>query len=214
MRDSYQVQLQELNNGLVNLASKVQLSARHATKALFDADIDLAQKVIQGDDEIDAQRESIEHNAITVLATQAPVASDLRQVVMALRVVADLERTGDMSVGIAKIARRSAPISALKDFPREPFERMAEITDEMLAAITKVLETHDVELANSLEAKDDELDILHAQIFKDLIDRSPKTEAAIDIANLGRLYERIGDHVVSIAARVVFLVTGHYPPHS
>lgn len=214
MRDSYQVQLHELNRDLVDLAAKVQVSVQQATKALLEADLDLAQKVIQGDDEIDSKRESIEHNAITVLATQAPVASDLRQVVMALRAVADLERAGDMSVGIAKIARRSAPINALESFSREPFERMSQITDEMFSALAKVLETHDLEIANSLEAKDDELDFLHAQTFKDLIDLSPHTQAAIDIANLGRLYERIGDHAVSIAAEVVFLVTGAYPTQS
>lgn len=211
MRESYQIQLQNLNSDLVELAAKVQLSVQRASKALLEADLELAQEVIQADDEIDAMRESIEHEAITILATQAPVATDLRQIVMALRVVADLERSGDMSVGIAKIARRSAPRSVLGDLSRAPFEKMAQITDEMTGKTKHVLENHDVEVALSLETQDDELDILHAQVFKDLIDISPKTEAAIDIANVGRLYERIGDHAVSIAARVVFFVTGQYP---
>lgn len=177
----------------------------------MEADLELAQEVIQADDEIDAMREGIEHEAVTILATQAPVASDLRQIVMALRVVADLERAGDMSVGLAKIARRNAPSNVLEGVSRDSFEKMAHITDEMTGKTKHVLENHDVDVALSLESQDDELDILHGQVFKDLIDISPNTEAAIDIANVGRLYERIGDHAVSIAGRVIFFVTGQYP---
>lgn len=210
MRDSYQAQLQDLDDKLIVMAKAVQASVNQATQALFTGDIALAEAVISGDDVIDQYREDIEHDAITILATQAPVASDLRQVVTALRVISDVERMGDMSVGIAKVARRRAPAIDLPSFASEIFTKMASIADHMIVVATEVLSTRDLQAARALGIEDDDLDELYAKIFRELSIQSPAADIAVDIAALGRFYERIGDHAVSTADRVIFAVTGEY----
>ena len=213
MRDLYYDQLDGIVDDLVAMTDAVRDSVREATSALLNARAEAAEHVISGDRAIDRSRELIEDRALQLLATQQPVAGDLRMLVATLRMVADLERMGDLSVHVAKVARMRMPLPAVPDSVKPTMERMAEVAESMVASAAKILSERDVEGAIELEAEDDEMDLLRRSLFRTLLEDEwvYGVEPAIDIALLGRYYERIGDHAVSMGRRVIYLVTGQHP---
>ncbi len=213
MRDLYYDQLDGIVDDLVAMTDAVRDSVREATSALLNARAEAAERVISGDRDIDRSRELIEDRALQLLATQQPVAGDLRMLVATLRMVADLERMGDLSVHVAKVARMRMPLPAVPDSVKPTMQRMAEVAESMVTSAAKILSERDVEGAIELEAEDDEMDLLRRSLFRTLLEDewAYGVEPAIDIALLGRYYERIGDHAVSMARRVVYLVTGELP---
>ena len=210
MRDAYYDQLDSIVDDLVSIAGQVQHAVREASAALLTADVDRAERVISGDAEIDLARERVEERSFELLALQQPVAGDLRMLVAALRMVGELERMGDLCVHVAKVARLRVPEVAVPDELRPTIERMASVAESMVGAVAKVIADRDVEAARALEASDEEMDKLRRSSFRMMLDDSwaHGVEAAVDLALLGRYYERIADHAVSLARRVVFLVTG------
>jgi phosphate transport system protein len=213
MRDQYQQQLDSVLNELVSMTGGVRAALAHATKALLEADATAAEEVISGDLAIDQARERIEEESFDILARQAPVAGDLRTLVASLRMVADLERMGDLSVHVAKVARLRYPDNAVPDILITTITDMAQTADEMIAAAAHIIETRDVDAALALEVADDKMDTLRRSMFRTLLSKhwDEGVEPAIDMALIGRYYERIGDHSVSMARRIVFLVTGQHP---
>ena len=213
MRVHYQQQLDNILSELVEMTGGVRAALSQATDALLHADLSAAELVISGDLAIDEARERIENDSFEVLARQAPVAGDLRMLVASLRMVADLERMGDLSVHIAKVARLRYPTKAVPAVLEPVIGEMAKTADEMIAAAAEIVETRDVHAAQELEQSDDEMDRLRQSMFRTLLsdDWSEGVEPAVDMALLGRYYERIGDHAVSMARRIVFLVTGQHP---
>ena len=213
MRDLYYDQLDGIVDDLVAMTDAVRDSVREATGALLNARAEAAEAVISGDRDIDRSRELIEDRALQLLATQQPVAGDLRMLVAALRMVADLERMGDLSVHVAKVARMRMPEPAVPSSVKPTMQRMAEVAESMVASAAKILSERDVVGALELEAEDDEMDQLRRSLFRTLLEDewTYGIEPAIDIALLGRYYERIGDPAVSMARRVVYLVTGELP---
>ena len=213
MRVQYQQQLDNILSELVEMTGGVRAALSQATEALLHADLSAAELVISGDLAIDEARERIENDSFEVLARQAPVAGDLRMLVASLRMVADLERMGDLSVHIAKVARLRYPTKAVPAVLEPVIGEMAKTADEMIAAAAEIVETRDVHAAQELEQSDDEMDRLRQSMFRTLLsdDWSEGVEPAVDMALLGRYYERIGDHAVSMARRIVFLVTGQHP---
>ena len=181
-----------------------------ATQALLTADAEIAEKVISDDAAIDAARERVEERSFELLALQQPVASDLRMLVAALRMVADLERMGDLSVHVAKVARLRVPQVAVPAEIVPTIERMATVAEKMVGTVAGIIAERDVEGARQLEEDDEEMDQLRRSSFRLMLDDSwpHGVEPAVDIALLGRYYERIADHAVSLARRVVYLVTG------
>jgi phosphate transport system protein len=127
--------------------------------------------------------------------------------------VSDLERMGDLSVHVAKIARLRVPAIAVPDQVRPTVARMAEVAEDMVARVAQIITERDVEAAIVLGRDDDEMDMLRRTSFSQLLsdDWEHGVEAAVDIALLGRYYERIADHAVSVGNRVVFVVTGQFP---
>ncbi len=210
MRDQYYEQLDAIVDELVTLTNDVRRTVADATSSLLGADTGLAERVIANDKHIDTETESIEERALLLLATQQPVATDLRQLVATLRMVTDLQRMGALSVHVAKVARRRAPDVAVPEQLRPTIMSMASVADQMIDAAARIVADRDVEAAARLESEDDEMDRLRKHMFRVLLDDSWKhgVEPAIDLALLGRYYERIGDHAVSMARRVVYLVTG------
>jgi phosphate transport system protein len=213
MRHAFHDQLDAIFVDLASICDQVQHSVCGATEALLTGRADLAEEVISGDAVIDAERERVEDNALALLSLQAPVARDLRLVVAALRMVSDLERMGDLSVHVAKIARLRTPNIAVPEQARPTVTRMAEVAETMVACTAAIIRDRDVEGAESLRRDDEEMDRLRRDTFADLLgaDWSAGVEAAVDVALLGRYYERIADHAVSVAGRVVFVVTGEQP---
>jgi phosphate transport system protein len=210
MRDAYYEQLDSIVDDLVAMTRDVHGTVRQATRALLSADADTAEQVISGDAAIDATRDRIEARAFELLALQQPVATDLRMLIAALRMVGDLERMGDLSVHVAKVARLRVPEVAIPDELRPTIERMAQAAERMVATAAEVIAQRDVDGARRLEESDEEMDALRRSSFRVMLDDSwaHGVEPAVDMALLGRYYERIADHAVSLARRVVYLVTG------
>jgi phosphate transport system protein len=213
MRDAYFDQLDAVIDELVTMTHEVGDAVHQATRALLEADAEVAEQVISHDEHIDAERERIEELAFELLALQQPVAGDLRMLVAALRMVSDLERMGDLSVHVAKIARLRIPDIAIPEDMLPTVKRMAEVAEEMVRKVEDVIANRDVQAAIELERCDEEMDQLRRQSFRQMLDEDwgHGVEPAIDMALLGRYYERIADHAVSLARRVVFLVTGQHP---
>ena len=210
MRNAYFDQLDSIVDELVDMTQVVQVAVARATQALLTADAEIAERVISEDAAIDAARERVEERSFELLALQQPVASDLRMLVAALRMVADLERMGDLSVHVAKVARLRVPQVAVPAELVPTIERMATVAEKMVGTVAGIIAERDVEGARQLEEDDEEMDQLRRSSFRLMLaDSWPHgVEPAVDIALLGRYYERIADHAVSLARRVVYLVTG------
>ncbi|MGY1718517.1 phosphate signaling complex protein PhoU [Blastococcus sp. SYSU DS0552] len=210
MRDTYHEELEDINTCLVEMANSVGSQMSTATTALLDADVALADRVIAGDDQIDATRESIEQRTFTLLARQQPVAGDLRTITAAMRIVADLERMGDLAAHIAKVARMRFPDHAVPQEVRPAFLEAGNVAELLIAKTATVIAKRDIEAARELETDDDAMDQIHRGLFRQLLSETwpHGIESAIDITLLGRYYERFADHAVSVARRVCYLVTG------
>ena len=213
MREAFHEQLDSMFHDLADICGSVETAVRLATEALLTGDAAIAEKVITADAEIDRARERVEDSAFLLLSLQQPVASDLRTVVAALRMVSELERMGDLSGHVAKIARLRVPNLAVPDAVRPTIERMAQVAEAMVARVSRIIADRDVDEALALVNADEEMDQLRRRSFSELLgdDWTHGVEAAVDVALLGRYYERIADHAVSVANRVVFVVTGENP---
>ena len=214
MRVIYNEQMADLADMLGEMAGLAGTAMEQATQALLQADIALAEQVITEYDQIAEMTAQAEEKAFALLALQAPVAGDLRQVVSAIQIVADVNRMGVLALHVAKVARRRHPNHALPEAVNGYFAEMGRIAVGMGAAAKEVLESRDPDRAAQLNEDDEAMDDLHRHLFSLLMDREWKhgVAAAVDVTLLGRYYERFADHAVEIGRRVVFLVTGVLPP--
>ncbi len=210
MRTEFRAELAEVSSLLVGMAEATRTAMRRATTALLTADRELAEAVIVGDSVINELHAQVEERVLSLLAQQAPVASDLRLVVTALHIGGDLERMGDLAEHVAKTALRRHPASAVPDELASVIEEMAAVADRIAGKIGRVLADHDATRAAELESDDDAMDELHRGLFVVLLGAAWRhgVESAIDGALLGRFYERFADHAVNAGRHVVFLVTG------
>jgi phosphate transport system protein len=213
MRDLYHDELDDLGKTLVRMTQLVRIAMERATRALLDGDLSGAERVISDDPQVDALREDLEERTFQMIARQQPVATDLRLLVTTLHLSADLERMGDLARHIAKVARMRYPELAVPEEVRDVISQMGTVALSLVGKVADVIEGRDVALAQALEAEDDSMDALHRKLFTLLL--SPNwmhgVESAIDMTLLGRYYERYADHAVSVAQRVVFIVTGERP---
>ena len=212
MRDTYHEDLDAIRESLVDLANMVEGAMAKATVALLDANVSLAEEVIKEDDEIDDYQHALDSRVVEIMARQQPVAIDLRMLVTSLRISSDLERMGDFAHHIARLARLRYPEKVLPPALVTVVSDLGAASARIVSKTAYILQTHDIDQAQELEKDDDEIDQLHRQLFRVLLD--PKNampiETAIDTTLLGRYYERFADHAVSVARRVYFLVTGEY----
>jgi phosphate transport system protein len=213
MRDAYHEELDSIGDGLVDMARLVGSAIGRATTALLDADLKIAESVIAADERVDDLQRELENRAINLLAQQQPVATDLRIVVTSLRMSADLERSGDLARHVAKLARLRYPESAVPRDLHATILEMGQLAQRLVAKAGEVIVSKDVDEALKLEAEDDRMDELHRLLFQHLLDDRWKhgIETAVDVTLVGRYYERFADHAVSVAKRVVYLVTGEHP---
>jgi phosphate transport system protein len=213
MRDAYHDELDAITAALVEMTNMVGSAMARATTALLSADLQLAEGVIAADEQVDELYRATEQRAFDVMARQQPVASDLRMLVTSLRMVADLERMGDLALHVAKVARRRYPALAVPQELRPTVLRMGHVAEEIATKAGRVIAERDVPLAEQLERDDDEMDELHRELFSVMLGDAWEggIEGAVDIALVGRYYERFADHAVSVARRVVYLVTGERP---
>ncbi len=213
MRTAFHEQLDALNEQLADMCGRAGLSMQNATQALLQADLALAEQVIDEQGRLAEMSGTAEDAAFVLLALQAPVAGDLRAVVSAIRVCADVERMGGLAVHVAKIVRRRHPEHVLPEEANGYFAEMGRVAVELGNAAEEVLRTGDPDKARLLNDKDDAMDELHRRLFTELMDREWEhgVAAAVDLTLLGRFYERFADHAVEIARRVIFQATGAFP---
>jgi phosphate transport system protein len=216
MREAYHDQLGELADQLASMCGMVGDAMEKATRALLDADLAVAEQVIGDDAKIDDARAKCEEDAYSLLALQAPVATDLRTVLSVIHAAESLERMGDLALHVAKAARRRHPAAVLPEEVRGYFTEMGRIAVDLARQAEQVIRTQDVELARRLDEEDDAMDDLHRHLFSVIMDKEwgHGVPSAVDITLLGRFYERFGDHAVSVAKRTVFVVTGRMPGYA
>jgi phosphate transport system protein len=188
----------------------VEKAIYRSMEALKNRDLELAQRVIADDSEIDRKRYDIEEKCIELIVTQQPVASDLRIIVAVLNIIIDLERIGDHAEGIAKIAimiGKEPPLKPLIDLPR-----MAQKTGEMLRRSLDAFINRDADAAREIVTEDDEIDSLYDQVFRELLTfmaEDPRTiTRATRLIWVAHNLERSADRVTNICERVVFVITG------
>ncbi len=212
LRSAFQDELDGVTATLVELSSIVSQAIDKATHALLTANLAEAEEVIAADDRVDDLQHELDGRIIDIIARQQPVASDLRALVTALRMSADLERMGDMAHHVAKITRLRHPNAAVPSELLLTIEEMGKVAKLISDKAGAVINSRDIDKALELERDDDEMDKLHRKLFTTLLDEkwTHGTESAIDITLIGRYYERFADHAVSVARRVYFLVTGKY----
>lgn len=212
LRAAFQDELDGVTQTLVDLTVLVSDAMQSATHALLNADLAEAESVIASDDKIDQVQHDLDSRIIDIIARQQPVASDLRALVTALRMSADLERMGDMAHHVAKITRLRHPVNAIPPELLTTIEGMGKSAKLIADKTGEVISSRDIEMALEVEKDDDEMDKLHRTLFLVLMEDSWShgIETAIDITLIGRYYERFADHAVSVARRVYFLVTGKY----
>jgi len=209
-REQYAHQLKDLRSSVVTMASMVDKAINNAVVALGQRDVPLARQVVAEDRAINEHRWQTEEQALLLIATQAPMAKDLRTIAAAIHIVTDLERMADHAAGIAKIAIQTAdqaPLKPLIDIPR-----MSEIARAMLHdAITAYIED-DQAAARAIVARDDAVDGLYDQIYRELLTFMLADPTTIDQAThllwAAHNLERIADRVTNICERVVFAATG------
>jgi len=210
VREAYHKDLHKLKDEILNMGSRVGMMIGEAVLSLKNRDVEMAQKVIDMDTEIDALDHSIEENCMRLLALQQPMARDLRLIIAVLKMSIDLERMGDLALEIAVITKMTAsvpPIKPLIDIPR-----MSEICQDMLKNTMIAFENKDVELAEQVAMRDDEIDALFDQVRRELIsfmiEDPKKITGAQHLTFVARYLERIGDHITNLCESVVFMVTG------
>ena len=216
MRKAFHEELDRVTEALVEMTRLASSAMSRATTALLDADVQLAESVIGADVEIDALREELDLLSFDLLALQQPVATDLRMVVTSMRMSSDIERMGDLARHVAKVARLRYPASAVPPELRSIILEMGQVAERIVTKAGSVIAARDVEAARQIERDDDAMDDLHRQLFERLASDSwdHPAETTVDITLVGRYYERFGDHAVSVARRVIFLVTGEQSAES
>jgi phosphate transport system protein len=212
IRSMFQEELDGVSQSLVDLSNMVSDSIHKATKALIEADLKIAEEVISHDEKIDLYQHDLDTRIIDIIARQQPVASDLRALVTALRMSADLERMGDLAHHVAKVARLRHPEKVLPPELNDLVNHIGSVAENISRKIPTVIETRDTELALQVERDDDEMDKLHRQLIGSMSNNTwaHGVESAIDVTLLGRYYERFADHAVSVSRRVYYLVTGSF----
>lgn len=202
--------LARLQRDLRSLSSLVDVSIERSVRALGRLDRQLADTVIAEDRQINTLRFQIEDRALHLIATQQPIAGDLRQIVAIIHVVVELERIGDYCAGIAKIVLRHGEQPLLK--PLVDIPRMATLVREMLRLATDAFVARDAAAAEAVAARDDEVDALYDQVYRELLTFMLDDPRTIDRATwliwVAHNLERIGDRVQNVCERTLFEVTG------
>jgi phosphate transport system protein len=209
-RTAFERQLDEIQEDMLVLAGMVEAAIERGIEALRNRDVELARQIIADDLKINRKRYETEEKCLELIATQQPLASDLRTIVAVLHIIVDLERMGDHAEGIAKVALLLADEPPLKPYIDIP--RMAEVTIRMLMGGLEAFKHRDADRARAVCDEDDEVDALYDQVYRELLTymlNDPKTiERATHLTWVAHNLERIADRVTNICERVVYLVEG------
>jgi phosphate transport system protein len=210
MRTAFHKKLREIQDDILAMGSMVSKAILRSVDALKNRDLELAHQIIADDQKINGKRFEIEEKCIQLIATQQPMASDLRIIIAILNITTEIERIGDYAVGIARIVIITGdepPLKPLIDIPR-----MAEKVNDMLRRSLDAFISHDADAARKIAAEDDEVDNLYNQVYRELITfmlEDPRTiTRATRLIWVAHNLERSADRVTNICERAVFTVTG------
>ena len=213
-RKTFHAEIEEISDLIVQLAARAGDSVARATDALLRYDLAEAQQIIDDDDAIDVAALEVEERCQSLLALQQPMAGDLRQILAAMWITAELERTGGLACNICKGARRMFPA----ELPPKLRGLIAEMSEEAIRLIRLSVDSYserDAGLASALDDIDDRLDSLHRVFVRNLLEvsrsRDLDVQPAMQLALIARYYERIGDHAVNVSDRVRYMVSGVMP---
>lgn len=214
MRKVFQADLQQIGEELIEMANQVSTAMERAWDSLANADVDLAQEVIAADAKIDFLQNQLDERAIDTLALQGPVASDLRMIVGSLRMSASLERMGDLARHLAQLARLRFPAQAIPAQISQTFAQMASLDIQIAKEVAALLDTRDLTIASKIIELNHEVDRLHSSVFTQIAadDWTASAPTTVDVSLTSRYLERFGDHGVSVARKVTYLVTGEWDP--
>jgi phosphate transport system protein len=214
-RLTFHHQLDDVQRDLLRASARVTEAIMRGTEALLTLDLMAADQVIHGDEDVNQLTLDVEERCFTLLARQQPMASDMRAVVTAIRLTSEIERSGDLMVNVAKATRRLNGTSV----PPQLQGLLRAMADESVRLFRLAMDAYadgDASVASALDGMDDRLDQLHRdyihailELYADVRD----VQAAVQLALVGRYYERIGDHAVNIGERVQYMVTGWLPDH-
>ena len=204
MRIRFDEQLKQLNKEMINMGTMIEESIGDAVKALMKQDVELAQKVMAGDEEIDRTERKIEDLCLRLLLQQQPVARDLRNISAALKMVTDMERIGDHATDISELAIVLSELDHIEEMARET---MVMLIQSLEAYVEK-----DLDKAQKVIAHDDVIDDFFEEVKQELIElirnHADEGEQAVDLLMVTKYFERIGDHATNIAEWVIFSITG------
>ena len=210
IRTTFHKKLREIQDEVLVMGSMVEKAIMFSVKALKERDLDLAHQVISDDLKVNQKRFEIEEKCVELIATQQPMASDLRVIIAILNITTEIERIGDYAMGIARVVIMTGdepPLKPLIDIPR-----MAEKTTDMLHRSLDALINSDANTARQIASEDDEVDNLYDQVFRELLTfmaEDPKTiTRATRLIWVAHNLERSADRVTNICERVVYMVTG------
>ena len=216
MKRFFDSELDAFRSHLIQMGEKSIEQVRSAVCALVEADTDLARKVRAGDDELDHLQVLIDDEGVRYMSLRNPIATDLRLVVVGMKAGSDLERVGDEANNIAKRAIRLAAEPPLKEYVDIP--RMAEIAQQMLRDALDCFLQHDNEKALAVIRRDEEVDALNKQIYRELagfmVENPATISRALELMFIAKSIERIADHATNIAEEMVYLAKGEDIRHN
>ncbi|UKS64041.1 phosphate signaling complex protein PhoU [Rossellomorea marisflavi] len=209
-RSNFDLNLKELKDKLFAMATEASQSLHASIEALKTQDIEKAKEIIAHDKEINRMDNSINQQAILLIAKESPVATDLRKIISALRISSEIERIGDLATNIAKSTLHIGDQKLIK--PIEEIPKMLGIAEEMLEGALEAFREEDAALAKKVADRDDEVDEMYGKLVTELMTYIPNYPNEISqitqLAFTCRYIERVGDHVTNICENVIFLVTG------
>lgn len=212
-RNQFDVHLKELANAIIHMGNRVEQAITQSVAALQKSDLELARQVIEGDPEINAMEEKIGEIGTMLIATQQPVARDLRRILIAFKIAGDLERMADLAVDVAKATQRLGPNGLIK--PLVDIPRMAELVRQMTNESIQAFTQENIDLAYKMAKLDDEVDHLHSRNMQELFLQTggdaQRIGKAMLLAFVSRYLERMADHATNIGESVVYLVKGTRP---
>lgn len=210
MRITLDMRIKELNEELVKMGAEVEEAIANSITALKEQNVELAHQVIRSDECIDLHQQSIEDQLIHIIATQNPVASDLRQMMSISNIVTDLERMADHAVNISRAVIKISEEPFIK--PLIDIPQMAKIVGTMVRKSLNAYITMDTALAKEVAMTDDIVDELYEMVYMELLyklkDYPEQMTQIVQLLFIGRFLERIADHATNICERVIYMVDG------
>ena len=212
MRSRFDKKLSNVTKKVIDMGKIIESTLIEVVYALKNKDLEIANKIILADDIIDAMEIDIESDCVNIIATQYPIASDLRRIITILRIVSDLERIADLCVNISKIIISNEDSDFMK--PLIDLPKMQKLCSVMIKGAIESFITEDQNLALSIIKMDDKVDDLYEKIYQELLGmlsvNSEIKDQVIMLLLIGRYLERIADHATNVAERVIYMVSGEY----